>query len=287
MPKLDKFYTRPHIAMGLKRQAYALLGSDRPAYAVEPSVGSGAFVEPLESIVAFDLKTDWPGALEIDSTDPVFHDILREQMRDMGVGDMLFIGNPPFGHRGELALKFVNDLLKVGGVVAFVLPNLFRRWSVQKQIRSGARLLLDVDVPRAAFHYRDGKPYEVGCCFQVWSVRPADLKRPCSRLAGPPRNTHDDFLMRRWNRQGNIAQAFNWDWTFAVRCQGYGDYRRFLQAGSLPADKAHYIMFRPSSPAVEKRLKAIDFEALSRGQTITPGFGAADVVRAYLSAGVT
>ena len=280
---LDKYYTRRDVALGLKREAYALLGSSRPEYVVEPSVGSGAFIEREDGIVAFDLLPEWFGAMQIDSTHPVFHDILRDQMQDMGVVDMFFIGNPPFGKRGDLALKFINGFLAVGGVVAFVLPNLFRRWSAQRQIEPNARLLLDIDVPRDAFHLPDGQPYEIGCCFQIWSIRAVDCTRPSLRLNSSPLKTHPEFKMRRWNRQGDIERAFSWDWTFAVRCQGRGmNYREFLESGSRPTDKAHYIMFRPSSVKVEQKLKAMDFEALAKGQTATPGFGAADVVRAYL-----
>jgi hypothetical protein len=252
---------------------------------VEPSVGGGAFIEDEDGIVAFDMKPEWFGAQEIDSTHPIFHDILRQQMERMGVSDMLFIGNPPFGKRGALALKFVNGFLDVGGVVAFILPNLFRRWSAQSQIKPHARLLMDLDVPRGAFQLPDGTPYDVGCCFQVWSVRRADRQRLCSRLNNPPPATHPDFKMRRWNRQGDMNRIFAGNWAFAVRCQGYVDYRVFLPGGSLPSDRAHYILFEPANAEVEKKLRSIDFHALSLGQTATPGFGATDVVRAYMRLG--
>ena len=35
------------------------------------------------------------------------------------------IGNPPFGLRGQLALKFINHAAKYCDYVAFILPQLF------------------------------------------------------------------------------------------------------------------------------------------------------------------
>jgi len=292
----DKFYTNRVVATNLKEQTFALLGPQMPEHVIEPSAGGGSFLNAGDRIVPFDLFPDsglrpelaWRilhpdqlgfGVRADGSLDELFLKVLREEI---GEGEnLLAIGNPPFGKNSALAVPFVNEFLKVGGVVAFVLPNSFRRWSVQKQIRNDARLIADWDIPETAFHLPGGKPYEIRCVFQIWSIRPADRHHPDSRITKRPPTSHPEFEMRRWNRVGNMGQAFGWNYDFAVRCQGHVDYRERFPPGSLPADKSHYMMFKGHTAEAKARLRSLDFHALSRTQTITPGFGKADVVLAF------
>jgi len=295
----DKFYTNRGVATDLKEMTFALLGHQRPQHVIEPSAGGGSFLNAGDEIVPFDLFPDkglspeltWrilhPDQLGfsvgVDGTlDPAFLQILRDEI---GRGEnLLAIGNPPFGTKSVLAADFVNEFLIVGGVVAFVLPNSFRRWSVQKSIRRDARLIADWDVPPDAFHLPNEKPYGIRCVFQIWSIRPADQHHADLRKTTRPPTSHPDFEMRRWNRVGSMGQVFDWDYDFALRCQGYVDYNQRFRPGSLPKDKSHYMMFKGHTSEATARLGSLNFHELSLTQTITPGFGKADVVQAYLSA---
>ncbi len=292
---LDKFYTDPTVAIALKHHTYALLGADRPKYVMEPSAGGGAFLENHDDVVSFDLSPDDPvgRTLQPDQLgfatedrgglDPDFLRIVREEA---GEGrNILTIGNPPFGERSALAVQFVNAYLEVGGVVAFVIPITFRKWSVQKQIRPDARLIANWHVDEDAFHLPDGSPYRIRCVFQVWSIRPEEHRHHDLRLKAAPARSHPDFQMRRWNRVGDMEKAFAWDFDFAVRCQGHVNYREQFEAGFRPSDRSHYMMFKANSPPVLTKLRSMDFEALGNVQMITPGFGMADVVEAYLKNG--
>lgn len=296
-----KFYTNRSVAKALKERTFALLGPQMPEHVIEPSAGSGSFLNPEDGIVPFDLHPDQglrpdlacrilhPDQLGFavgadGSLDQDFLEILRDEV---GKGEnLLALGNPPFGKNSGLAVAFVNEFLRVGGVVAFVLPNGLCRWSVQKKVRKDARLIAEWAIPETAFHLPKGKPYKIQCVFQIWSIRSADQHHPDLRMTKRPPTSHPDFEMRRWNREdhhvpGHMEQVFDWDFDFAVRCQGYGDYRYLLLPGSCPTDGAHYMMFKGHTAAAKARLGSLDFHKLSRTQTITPGFGKADVVRAY------
>jgi hypothetical protein len=131
---LDKFYTNRDVALACKREVFALLGDTRPQHILEPSAGSGAFIEPEDGIVPFDLKPDIPWAQQMDSVHDAVPSIMADVMEDWPVKELLAIGNPPFGVEGRLALDFINLYLAVGGLVAFVLPISFRRWRVQKKV---------------------------------------------------------------------------------------------------------------------------------------------------------
>ena len=288
--RYEKYYTNRSIALDLKRRARMLLGVDNPLYTLEPSAGSGSFLEDGDYIVALDLipenwfvlspdqigfNTDGKGSL-----DPTLLEIIH---KEVGSGEnILSIGNPPFGKNGKLALQFITEFLKVGGVVAFVLPNSFRRYSLQSILPQNARLIADWDMPEDSFHRPDGTPYDsTRCVFQIWSTRASELRHPDLRRTEAPPRKHNDFEMRRWNRQGDMVKAFAWNYDFAVRCQGYVDYKQFLYQGELPTDKSHYMMFKAGSNVVLGRLKALDFDMLSKRQANTRGFNMWDVVDVY------
>lgn len=292
---LDKFYTDPAVAIALKQHTYALLGADRPKYVMEPSAGGGAFLEDGDAVVSFDLSPDVKGGRTLQHDQLGFDtehrggldpDFLRIVHEEAGEGrNILVIGNPPFGERSALAVQFVNEYLGVGGVVAFVIPVTFKKWSVQKRIRPDAQLIANWHVPADAFHLPDGSPYRIRCVFQVWSIRPEEHRHPDLRLKAAPARSHPDFQMKRWNRVGDMEKAFAWDFDFAVRCQGHVNYREQFPAGFRPSDKSHYMMFKANSPPVLTKLRSMDFEALAKVQMITPGFGMADLVEAYEDAG--
>jgi hypothetical protein len=303
--KLDKYYTNRKIALWLKRAVFDLLGDRRPAHIVEPSAGGGAFLEPGDGIVPFDLMPTlfddaasgfefgpeapakieregighWRnGALQVNGVHPAIVEI----MRWAGITDLMAIGNPPFGSGGRLALQFVNSYLEIGGLVAFILPICFRRWSVQRQVDPSARLVLDLQLPADVFQTLDGRPYNLACCFQVWSTRPEEAALPDLRLRTKPTNRSPDF--DAWTATGQNDPAFQRDYDFGVLCQGSGRYSERLLPGYVPTNLRRHMLFKAKGPDALERLQRIDFERLSQSWAPVAGFGIADVIAAYQSA---
>lgn len=68
----------------------------------------------------------------------------------------VIVGNPPFGHRGKLALDFLNKSLNEAPIVAFILPNLFKRYSIQKRIDKRAKLVLNADLEKTLLFLMNG-----------------------------------------------------------------------------------------------------------------------------------
>jgi hypothetical protein len=82
----------------------------------------------------------------------------------------IVIGNPPFGLRGNLALRFINHSYGFADVVAFILPPLFDsdgKGSPKKRV-TGYKLAHSENLPLNSFEYPDGKPVDVATIFQVW-----------------------------------------------------------------------------------------------------------------------
>lgn len=302
--KFDKYYTNREIALRLKHEVFGLLGDRRPAYVVEPSAGGGSFLEPGDGIVPFDLSPTlfddvadgfefgpespskieregighWRnGALQVNS----IHPVIVEIMRSAGITDLLAIGNPPFGSGGKLALQFVNTYLEIGGLVAFVLPICFRRWGVQRQVDESACLVLDLQLPTNAFQTPDGRPYNLACCFQVWSTRAEEAGLRDLRVRTKPPTKSPDF--EAWTATGPNDPAFQREYDFGVLCQGSGRYSERFLPGYVPSNVRRHMLFKARTQKALQRLRQIDFELLAQSWAPVGGFGISDVIAAYQS----
>ena len=80
------------------------------------------------------------------------------------------IGNPPFGLRGNLALKFINYGAEFSDFVCFVLPQLFDsegKGSCKSRVK-GLNLIHN-EIIDSSFYYPSGKNVDVNVVFQIWS----------------------------------------------------------------------------------------------------------------------
>ena len=133
---------------------------------IEPSAGSGSFLKILPDhldVTAIDIEPGSPGIIEADylSWAPNHSPALK----------YIVFGNPPFGLRGQLALKFINHSAKFADYVAFILPQLFESdgKGVPRKRVHGFNLLHSEKLSRAHFHDPQGSLIPVNCIFQVWS----------------------------------------------------------------------------------------------------------------------
>lgn len=112
----DKYYTPYHV---VKEVVNTVKGLDLPiSNIIEPSAGNGAFIEALSN--AFPTT-------EVDYYDlHPEHNLIKEQnflALDVPYQkDRLIIGNPPFGNRNSLSVKFYKKAITLGDYIAFILP---------------------------------------------------------------------------------------------------------------------------------------------------------------------
>jgi hypothetical protein len=84
----------------------------------------------------------------------------------------IVIGNPPFGLRGNLALRFINHSADFADVVAFILPPLFDstgKGVPMKRIDGRYHLAHSEKLPLDSFIYPNGTKINIATIFQVWS----------------------------------------------------------------------------------------------------------------------
>ncbi len=86
-------------------------------------------------------------------------------------GKYIVIGNPPFGLRGNLALRFINHSLEFADIVSFILPPLFDSTGkgVPMTRVKGYKLAYSEKLPLNSFEYPNGDVVNIATIFQVWT----------------------------------------------------------------------------------------------------------------------
>ena len=162
----DQFYTKPDtvkMCFAMFDEVMATLQIDTDNYNfIEPSAGCGCFYNllPENRRVGIDI-------------DPAIDNIITADYLQWrpDTTDNIVIGNPPFGVRGDTALKFINHSYTFADVVAFILPQLFEsdgKGSTMKRVY-GYSLAYSEKLPINSFHYPNGKDVDIGTVFQVWT----------------------------------------------------------------------------------------------------------------------
>lgn len=129
---------------------------------IEPSAGNGVFLKllPKERRLGLDIE-------------PKFDEIKKQDFLDWQPNEnkkYIVIGNPPFGLRGQLALKFINHSSKFADYVCFILPQLFESdgKGVPRKRVKGLNLIHSEKL-NTNFESPQGKSISVECIFQIWS----------------------------------------------------------------------------------------------------------------------
>lgn len=162
--KFDEYFTKPDIAKRFyekTRQIISKYENIDKYFWLEPSVGDGCFYTLLdkEKRIGLDIKNT--------KFDTIQSDFLAYELPKK---PLIVIGNPPFGHRGVLALEFIKHS-KNAEFVAFILPMFFQslgKGSIRYRIKDFS-LLYEEALPKNSFYLPNGKDKDVHCCFQIWS----------------------------------------------------------------------------------------------------------------------
>lgn len=140
---------------------------------IEPSAGAGAFYKNFPSnMKKVGLDID-PQIDEIQKMD-WFKFIPNSK-------NNIVIGNPPFGLRGQLALKFINKAAEHSDFICFVLPPLFNsngKGSPMLRINKDFYLAKEFEIKDKLFNYPSGKKIQVYSIFQIWTKKFSEKIKP-------------------------------------------------------------------------------------------------------------
>ena len=125
---------------------------------IEPSAGDGSFLKVLpKNTIAMDIE---PRGENITKQDYLTY------IPDKG--KYIVFGNPPFGKKGSMALRFMNHS-SFADYICFILPPCFK-----SQGKGSARLrvnfnLIHSENIESTFYNPNGKKVKVHVVFQIWS----------------------------------------------------------------------------------------------------------------------
>lgn len=175
--QLDQFFTPIHKAkeyLNLLNKKYDLKSFDN---VIEPSAGSGSFYNNMpKNRLGLDLDPKCDGVIKTDFFD-----------YDLPKGKNIVIGNPPYGKRGSLAMKFINRCANNAEVIAFVLPRGFMRSALINGVDNRFHLVHQELID--TFNFPDGTERFVKSVFQIWEKK--DKLR--EKIVEP--TSHEDFEM--------------------------------------------------------------------------------------------
>ena len=154
--EFDKFYTKASTI----NECMKLLNLIEFDCIIEPSAGSGNFLQFLPHFFAYDIE---PEGINIVKADWLTLD--KQQFNQYN--NILVIGNPPFGVQNNLAIKFFNVSASFCDVIAFIVPLSFKKDSIQNKLDLHFHLEQEYVLPKNSFTL-NGEDYDVPCVFQVW-----------------------------------------------------------------------------------------------------------------------
>jgi len=163
---LDQYFTNKELAQNIFAKTQEIISKyekniDNYSW-LEPSVGEGCFYDllPENKRIGIDIE-------------PLRSDIIKSDYLKYKLPDekLIVIGNPPFGHRGVMALNFINHSQNAE-YVCFILPMFFEskgKGSVKYRVR-GFNLIHSERLPKNSFYIpATQKAVDVKCVFQIWS----------------------------------------------------------------------------------------------------------------------
>lgn len=166
----DQFYTTEKTAKYCYNKTLDVLKklniSEKNYTFIEPSAGCCNFYSllPKERRIGVDIDPKGELKNELIKSDYLYYVPNNN-------GKYIVIGNPPFGLRGNLALRFINHSYDFADVVAFILPPLFNstgKGVPMKRVK-GYKLAYSENLPRKSYEYPDGTLVDVATIFQVWT----------------------------------------------------------------------------------------------------------------------
>ncbi len=207
----DKYYTPVELANYCIDKVLEVVGEDNISEVIEPSVGSGSFLNHEKLLVhfAYDIKPECNSTLtHIFTGDYLEQNITYLEGR-------LVIGNPPYGRCLNIAQKFFKKSVALSDYIAFILPI-----SQLNNNRSMYEfdLIYSEDLGKQFYSQK-----ELHCCFNIY-------KRPSEQLNKKPQLKLKDISIIRQDHKDYLNKEYD------IRMCYWGDGT----AGKILKEDEHY-----------------------------------------------
>ena len=223
---------------------------------IEPSAGSGNFLKllPKNRRIGLDIE---PFMDEIDKQDFL-------EWKPDNMCKFVTIGNPPFGLRGNLALRFINHASTFSDYVCFILPQLFESdGNGVHRIRVINLNLLHSEKINTLFISPDNKEIKVECIYQIWSKYHTNINYAIK--------TSDDSSIKVYSLSDggtpsttrNKNMLYSCDIYLSSTCFGKDNMIYYNSFDELPRQKGYGIVFLKNKEESLKKFKNIDWSTVA------------------------
>lgn len=225
---------------------------------IEPSAGSGNFLElfPTKSRIGLDIE---PRNEEIQK-----QDYLTWKPEIANNKKYIVMGNPPFGLRGQLALKFINHSSTFADYVCFILPQLFESdgKGVPRKRVIGYNLIHSEKL-NTEFTDPNNKSIKVECIFQIWSKHNKNDKYAIKEIdstilkvyslsdGGTPSSTRNKKMFHKC------------DIYIPSTCFGKENMKYYSTFKELPKQRGYGIVFLKNKKEFIQKFKLIDWSTVA------------------------
>ena len=176
----------------------------------------------------------------------------------------IVIGNPPFGLRGHLALKFINHSYDFADYVVFILPQLFESdgKGVPRKRVEGYNLIYSQKI-ESKFYEPSKKEIDIQTIFQVWSKHHINPKYQLTEInnnnlkvyslsdGGTPSSTRNKKMLDKC------------DIYIPSTCFGKDNMRSYDKFIDLPGKKGYGIVFNKNKNELLKKAKEIKWNDIA------------------------
>ena len=202
---------------------------------IEPSAGDGSFLSTLpKNTIAMDIEPKHPSIVKQDYLD----------WKPDTADKFVVFGNPPFGLRGHMALKFINHSYEFADYVCFILPQLFESdgKGVPRKRVKGFHLIYSIKLD-TSFYEPNNNELKINTIFQIWSKF----------------HSNDEFNIKKYNTDnmkiysmsdgGTVASTRNkkmignCDVYLPSTCFGKDNMKCYKNFEDLPGKKGYGIVF--------------------------------------------
>jgi len=264
---LEQYFTTRDLAGKCVKVVSSHFPLDNFGLIFEPSAGDGVFLEFLPKSTQF--------AIDIDPKreDIIKSDFLQQNMHE-GYSRVLTIGNPPFGQRGSLAMKFIKKAATFSDVIAFILPRSFQKDTFINSIPANFHpvdsfLCEDFRLP-------DNTPVKIKCVFQIWE------RRDKPRVINQRPTSHPDFALVHAhisrispNHLSNLQDGSD----LAIAQVG----ANFKPKSPMEVTAGSYWFVRCNADGARERFDKLDFSFLDNMNSSFKSLSKKDIVQAYQS----
>ena len=222
---------------------------------IEPSAGDGSFLKVLPAdTISLDIEPRHPSIKNCDYLN----------WTPTETHNYVVFGNPPFGLRGHLALKFINHSYKFADYVCFILPQLFESdgKGVPRKRVKGYNLIYSIKLD-SNFYEPNGNIIKINTIFQIWS------KKHTNNLYDIKDYTNEKMKIYSMSDGGTVSSTRNKDMIgkcdiyIPSTCFGKENMKCYNNFEDLPGKKGYGIVFAENKSAMINKMVNIEWNKIS------------------------